>query len=140
MDTDSQEDAGQDRDGERRRSLRISIDMLVTYWVDVQDRTESYKVKSLNLSEQGIFIRIETPLALGTEVLLRFRLPGSSDALSVKGEVVWVRNRPEDEDEPAGKGIRFKDLDPESSRSLKAFLEKTRPPAREEKSCPGPGS
>ena len=120
--------------GERRRNLRISINMLVTYWVDIQDRTESYEVKSLNLGEEGIFVTIETPLALGTEVLLRFILPGSPVPMNVKGEVVWIRNHHETAGEPAGKGIRFKDLNTQNKKLLNEYITKTRNRFLEERS------
>jgi uncharacterized protein (TIGR02266 family) len=129
---DTQEEPLDHNRENRRRSSRVPIDMLVTYWVDIQDRTQSYKVKSLNLSEEGIFIIIDTPLALGTEVLLRFSLPRSGDTLTVRGEVKWMRHQSAAEEGPAGKGIRFKDLAPESKRLLKEFIRNTKSPVREE--------
>lgn len=110
-------------DEERRRVSRVPIEVLVTYWVDIQGRTEPYEVKSLDLSEDGIFLMIETPLALGTDVLLQFCLPGSPDPLRVGGEIVWVRNRGDSSGGPAGKGIRFKDLEPDSRRRLRSHIE-----------------
>jgi len=107
---------------ERRKSSRVSIDMLVTYWVDTQDRTESYSVSSLNLSEEGIFVLIDTPLAIGTGVLLRFQLPDSGEPLVLDGEVAWVRRQDESGRGPAGKAIRFKKPAPESRRVLREFI------------------
>ncbi len=107
---------------EKRRNLRASINMLVTYWVDLQGRTEGYAAESLDLSEDGIFIQLDTPLALGTEVLLQFRLPGTERDIRVEGLVIWARNRQMANKELPGKGIEFKNIDGKTKQLLHEYI------------------
>ena len=107
---------------ERRKSHRIPIHMLITYWVDNRGRAETYKVESINLSEAGIFIQLETPLALGTEVFLHFQLPQTRQDIAVQGKVVWTRDYKEAENSLPGKGIKFLNMDRETSDIFKEYL------------------
>jgi len=106
---------------EGRTNPPIHISLSVTYWVGVQCRVERYTVHALNLSEDGIFFKLNTPLALGTDVLLQFRLPGVEYEVSVEGQVVWVRNRKEGEKEVSGKGIHFTNIDGETREFLQGY-------------------
>lgn len=107
--------------------------MLVTYQVDVQFRTESYQVRSFNLSEEGILVQLDTPLALGTDIHLRFRLPGTEQDLSLEGKVVWLRTDGIHGEGRGGKGIEFKNVDPETRRILQDYVNSCPPHAE-----PGP--
>jgi len=62
-----------------------------------------------NLSKGGLFIETDTPLVIGTELMLRFTIPGSGP-IEVRGNVAWVR--PElMEGKPPGMGVEFEHLD-----------------------------
>lgn len=68
----------------------------------------------------GVFF--ETPLELprGENVLLKFRIACLDDALVVKGEVRWAAE--EREDQPAGLGLAFIDLDPKKRARIVEFV------------------
>jgi len=62
-----------------------------------------------NLSKGGLFIDTEAPLDTGTELLLRFTIPGAGP-IEVRGVVAWVRPEPV-EGKPSGMGVEFEQLD-----------------------------
>lgn len=66
-----------------------------------------------NISEMGIFIRSDEPLAMGAELTLRFGAEGA-DPLELEGIVTWVNPvRPGGENINPGMGVRFTNLTPE---------------------------
>ena len=73
-----------------------------------------------NISRTGVFIKSKTPLPIGTEVTLRFTLIMEDiETIEGKGEVVRVAN------DPAGMGITFKELSPESRTLIERLLAAT---------------
>ncbi len=63
-----------------------------------------------NISEMGIFIRTETPLAIGTKLTLRFHVDESAP-LVLDGEVTWINPFRESGDNlNPGMGVRFTEL------------------------------
>jgi uncharacterized protein (TIGR02266 family) len=89
---------------ERRREPRHAIKIDVNYSFG-----ESYLYsRSGNISEMGIFLLSNEPLARGTRIELRFAVPGEPDPLRVMGEVRWIVH-PGAGQEP-GMGVQF--LDP----------------------------
>ena len=46
-----------------------------------------------NLSKGGLFIDTDAPLGTGTELLLRFTIPGAGP-IEVRGVAAWVRPEP----------------------------------------------
>jgi type IV pilus assembly protein PilZ len=65
---------------------------------------------SVNLSKGGIFLETNTPLPIGTELGLRFNVPGVDGTIDVRGVVAWVRAVAAD-DRPPGMGVEFENLD-----------------------------
>ncbi len=81
--------------GERkfpRKGLVTAID----YAVDKNVRRDLIR----NISGGGVFIGTRTPLPVGTNISMAFKLSDSEDPVGFKGEV--VRN------DPDGMGVRFK--------------------------------
>lgn len=77
-----------------------------------------------NLSRGGIFVETELPLAPATEVQLEFPLPGGTEVLAPRAEVVWTRlGGPRG---TRGVGLRFVGLDGRSARSLEHFVHEHR--------------
>jgi type IV pilus assembly protein PilZ len=63
-----------------------------------------------NISEMGIFVRSEAPLAVGTELSLRFA-PSDGPAFELPGMVVWINPMRANGDNPnPGMGVRFSEL------------------------------
>jgi uncharacterized protein (TIGR02266 family) len=82
------------------------------------------KVTSKDLSQDGIFLKMERPLAVGSHVSLRFRvpLPGGLEDVELQGEVV---RRVEEEHGSyliPGMGIRFVGSEPRARRAVGRFL------------------
>lgn len=67
---------------ERRTAPRVEISTAVK----VETARGIQRYKSLNLSTGGIFLESEKPLAVGTDLILKFDLPGSG-AVQAKGVV-----------------------------------------------------
>jgi uncharacterized protein (TIGR02266 family) len=64
---------------------------------------------SSNLSKGGIFLETDRPSAIGTQLMLRFNIPGAG-TIEVVGSVAWVR--PTNlEGKPPGMGVEFENLD-----------------------------
>ncbi len=98
------------RGAERREHTRFDTELSVDYG---SGETFLFSYIS-NISEMGIFIRSEDPLAIGTSLELRFG-PEDEEPLSILGDVVWVNPvRAEGENLNPGMGIRFRDLSPET--------------------------
>ena len=71
-----------------------------------------------NISKTGVFIKSKSPLPIGTKVNLRFTLiMDDIETIEGTGEVVRV------ESEPAGMGILFHELAPESQELIDRLLE-----------------
>jgi len=64
------------------------------------------------LGAGGLFIETEAPLAPGTALRVRFRLPGGEALHAIEGRVTW-QHRPEDaragDLRPCGMGVEFTD-------------------------------
>lgn len=95
-------------DDDRRRAPRVLVDVEVDYASE-----ENYLFAYItDISATGIFVRTTMPEAQGTHLNLRFSV-GSSRAIEVEGEVIWVNPyRPGAPDNlHPGMGIRFVSLD-----------------------------
>jgi uncharacterized protein (TIGR02266 family) len=69
---------------------------------------------SQNISKGGIFIGTDTPLPAGASLVVRFQNPKSDTPLEVEGEVVWVNEYKEGDDNPnPGMGIQWRNVDGE---------------------------
>ena len=91
-------------EAERRRSHRAELIVRVDYsTVD-----ELFQEFTGDINEGGLFIETETPRDPGTEVLLRFSLPGSDQTIETIGTVVRISNGAGET--PRGMGIEFEDL------------------------------
>lgn len=73
-----------------------------------------------DLSAVGVYLYSDFLLSVGEEIGLRLRLPFSPRAVEVSGRV--VRAQVGDEQQPAGMGVAFRDLDPGLRRELRDFI------------------
>jgi type IV pilus assembly protein PilZ len=114
--------AGEDDDPPRSGANRRSADRVdVTWSVDCETEDTFLYASIANISAMGIFVRTESPLAIGTELSLRFAPPrrpalsagpAAGEPLVVRGRVQWVNPlRPGGDNPNPGMGIRFVDLD-----------------------------
>jgi len=91
---------------DRRDSGRAMIEIPITY---THSNTFFYDYIN-NISLGGTFIRTQNSLPVGTRFRFIIKLPGQEEELSLKAEVVWVREREERVQNnilPQGMGIKF---------------------------------
>lgn len=88
---------------------RIRGRLPVRYGIASTDRPATTE----NISEGGVFLATEEPLATGTPVTLRIEFP--SGLVWHRGRVAWVRgkSRGDDDDSPPGLGIQFLETGPQ---------------------------
>jgi uncharacterized protein (TIGR02266 family) len=87
----------------RRRTIRVLVDFQVEGVFHCEYAT--------TLGAGGMFLDSDLPLAIGTRLKLRFRLPGSEGLHEIEGRVAW-RHGPEAAEHASaslGIGIEFTD-------------------------------
>lgn len=104
---------------EQRSSRRVPLKLKVDWKAEGTFLYEN----ATNISEHGIFVETNEPLAPGTMIDLQFTLPEANAKIEVLGEVAWANPlRPAKKDNlNPGMGIRFvnlKELDKETILSL----------------------
>lgn len=104
------------KEDERRREKRHNVKLNVNY---SHGDTYLYS-KSSNLSEMGIFLVSDTPLAAGTVIQLRFNTPHGSNPIDISGEVVWID--PGSATSPGGMGIRFISPEAETTARIRTII------------------
>lgn len=77
-----------------------------------------------NLCQGGMFIVTERPAEPGTEVLLRFTLPGHSDPLFVRARVAWISGEEKDPAAFTGMGVQFLDLEPAAAQVIANLVDR----------------
>ena len=87
----------------RRSNPRIVLGVPVQYRVDATMAA----ALTLNLGHGGVGIRTTSPLAAGTHVRVRFKLPGTDRDVEGEGRVAWSHPR-------VGMGVQFESVDAES--------------------------
>jgi type IV pilus assembly protein PilZ len=105
---------------ERRRSHRA--DLIVR--VDYGTIDELFSEFTRDINEGGLFIETEKPKSIGTEVTMRFNLPGHPDGIETIGRVVRITSG--DEFSPPGMGIEFDDLTDDDRARINALIRSLR--------------
>lgn len=92
---------------ETRRFDRAPLSLEVHY------RTQgSFLVSySLNLSKGGLFLETQDLLPVGTELTVRFTIPGADQVVETLAKVMWVRRATSDDGLPPGLGLQFDRLE-----------------------------
>lgn len=99
----------------RRASPRIAIGVPVSY----RSGSTIAGATTLDVGKSGLAIRTMSPLAKGTEIEVRFRLPGRTADIEAVGRVAWS-------DRKVGMGIQFERLEPNDEAMLDTFVEEHR--------------
>lgn len=71
---------------------------------------------TLSLSHGGLAIRTTSPLAIGTGLQVRVRLPAGSGEIDTPASVVWT-------DRLVGMGVQFTALDPDDQARIDAYVQ-----------------
>jgi twitching motility protein PilT len=75
---------------EKRKSFRVRCDLLVTCTIyDLKNNSAERKdVYARNISSEGLFLEMDEPLALGTELDISFQFPQTTNVISAGVKVV----------------------------------------------------
>jgi type IV pilus assembly protein PilZ len=100
---------------ERRRRDRFEV----TWSVDCETEDTFLYAYITNISEMGIFVKTDQPLAVGTRLMLRFAPLSTEPSFKLNGIVQWINPvRPLGENLNPGMGIRFESLKPEDRERI----------------------
>ncbi|MFZ5470472.1 MAG: PilZ domain-containing protein [Myxococcota bacterium] len=83
---------------DKRRQRRIPVDL----WIEVERAGELYFQRASNLSVGGAYFAQTIPLPVGTDVQLRFSLPGEEHQIACQGEIVNAKE--------LGMGVQFSSI------------------------------
>jgi uncharacterized protein (TIGR02266 family) len=104
------------RRGDRRGAARAPLDL----WVEEEKGDELYFRRTGNLSLGGLSFEHTIPHAPGTQVRLRFALPGASQRIIEAHAEVVTASLARD---GLGMGLRFCSMGDDDRRALQAFLD-----------------
>lgn len=96
--------------GERRKQIRVSDSLKIKYKV-ISPPDGFGGALSINISEGGISFPIDKTLIPGVVLDLEIILKDSPRPIEATGEVVWIRQR-DDENFPFTVGIKFLKVNP----------------------------
>lgn len=83
----------------RRKTMRILVDYICDEGVRCDYAT--------TLGAGGIFLETESPVPVGSQVKLRFRLPASEELHEIEGRVCWIHLQTGSAGHSPGIGIQF---------------------------------
>jgi len=107
-------------DSSQRMASRIPKTLSLTY----KDKSAFIKAYTSNISNKGLFIKTEKPLGKGEEFLLRLQLPGLSNPLKIRCEVMWSRQSGGTAGTgPSGMGIRFTEMSEGDRRTIAQYMQ-----------------
>jgi len=101
-----------------RQNLRVTLSLKVT--LSYQDKREV--LYATNLSLEGIYLRREEPLDIGTPVVIKLHLPPPSETITLKGSVIHTKDLTDNLSPEPGIGIRFDDVAPDVIHRLRRFI------------------
>ena len=102
---------------ERRRYFRCQVSIPATIRTDGEIRAE-LQGETVNISEEGIALTTRTPLEPGTQVGVRFTIPGQTRSFIAESEVRWYDRA------KARVGLHFLSLPPKHQSNLQDWLAK----------------
>ena len=97
---------------DRRGSARVALGIPVSY----RAGQTIAGALTANVGKGGIGIRTMSPLAVGTSVQLKFRLPAAAADLEAAGRVAWSNRQ-------VGMGIQFERLDNDAQTAIDKFVD-----------------
>ena len=103
-----------------RRDQRVPLGIKIRY--KSATVSEFLEQHSRDVSKGGVFIRTDRPMPAGTLIKFDFRLSDERSLIQGVGRVVWRRDEPIDDNQPAGMGIKFIKLDESSRQNLDHIL------------------
>ena len=103
-----------------REHVRVPIDAEVIF----KDGGKEYSSELHDVSEGGLFICMERPLPMGTQLNIKFKLPEIPGTIEVEGKVVRVVEKGAGYPAHAlpGNGIKFSHISPEARRDIASYI------------------
>jgi type IV pilus assembly protein PilZ len=106
---------------DRRRYMRAPLRLKVT-----NKRSTLFEFySSTNISVGGMFIKADSPYAVGSRLELEFSFPGREGTFHAEGKVIRVVHLDPDsnpEDFDPGMGVQFTNLSQEARDAIDAFI------------------
>ena len=96
----------------RRSSPRVVLGIPVSY----RFGNTIASALTLNVSTGGMAVRTTSPLDVGTELKVRFRMPGTKKDIEAQGRVTWVDRR-------VGMGVQFTTVAPADHTSIDDWVQ-----------------
>jgi type IV pilus assembly protein PilZ len=121
-DCDSFPDMSEKKYDKDRQSVRQPIPTLVD--IELEDGTFRHDF-SENISEGGMYLSSEKPLAPRTRMTLRFTLPNLDWVFEIKAEVLWsvtVTMEERLDGKKSGMALKFTEMDAEDSEKIKTYF------------------
>ena len=109
-------------EGGQRRHERVALKIPVDYSSVDAFFTEF----TSNINEGGMFVEMDDPPELGTQVQLQFRLPGQTEPVQVEGRIAWTSDGKDDS--PGGVGIEFQNLSADVRETINSIVRQLRAP------------
>ena len=97
----------------RRSSARVVLTIPVSYGFD----NTIGGALTLNISKGGLAVRTMSPLAVSTEMWVRFRLPGADRETSADSRVVWSDRR-------VGMGLQFEQVAADDQTAVDEYVDR----------------
>lgn len=106
---------------EKRLSQRIPVMLKVDYQIGSKTKTGF----SANMSVSGLFMNVNEPVEIGSQIRMQFLLPGISTPISLTGMVIRSNNPNQSGDGTLpGVGIQFSEIAKTTREVLNTFLRK----------------
>lgn len=103
------------RAGRRYRRLTLRVE------VEYESESGTRRDVATTLGAGGLFIACDEPLAEGTGMLTRFRIPGGTTLHEIAAQVVWTHRKEDGASQSPGMGVAF--ADPANGAVLASELE-----------------
>ncbi|CAN2042863.1 Cyclic nucleotide-binding domain-containing protein [Candidatus Magnetomoraceae bacterium gMMP-15] len=91
---------------------------------DKKNFIKAFSTNALSGSSNRIFIKTPKPIAKGERFLLKIKIPGSSDAITIGCEVAESRTETNDPKLPPGMSVKFTHISKEDRIKLREVLKK----------------
>ena len=102
------------RKRDRRESPRVSLEL----WMEELAGEDVYFRRTGNVSEGGVYFDRALPHELGTEVTLKFSLPGDREMVVARGKVVSVAG----DKEGLGMGVKFISVEGNGKKRVREYI------------------
>jgi len=96
----------------RRSSPRVALGIPISYRL----KNSIAAAVTLNISHGGLAVRTTSPLDVGTDIRLRFRLPGGKKEIEAEARIAWVDRR-------TGMGLRFTKINGADQTSIDTWVQ-----------------